>query len=306
MPEKRHDVTSVFLENDRRFGERFEDFEPFFAALGDDSRVGQSVFYASSEHGSTHNSATKTKSSTLPAGIKMDLSSPTPSVQRNQSIHMNESNMSLPYQSLDPIYTSTPSHGDNVDDQMRTVNCRLNKIEDMLEQITSVYKNEVADITRALDEERFKNKKLEDLVNETIELHQAEFLSLKQEQKNMASRLDYQYNDRFRQVEESAENVQNQICRLENSMKQAIDVRLGGGTDWGNAVLLPVVNILVDLLRLSLYLLATVLDVIRPFTGSRYRAGALLFIVISALLVLNYSDPTSLFRRKTQPQSNEL
>lgn len=105
-------------------------------------------------------------------------------------------------------------------------------------------------------------------MNETIELHQAEFLSLKQEQKNIANRTDYQYQDRFRQVEENMEAVQNQMCRMENSIHHTLDMRLGG-PGWGNQALLSGANILVELLKIFLFLVATVLDFFRPFTGSR-------------------------------------
>ncbi|VDO21146.1 unnamed protein product [Haemonchus placei] len=77
--------------------------------------------------------------------------------------------------------------------------------------------------------------RLETTMNETIELHQAEFQALKQEQKGIANRLDYQYNDRFKRVEESVESVENHV----------------------------------EFLKIVLYLVATVLDLFLPFFGTR-------------------------------------
>ncbi|KHJ85232.1 hypothetical protein OESDEN_15046, partial [Oesophagostomum dentatum] len=125
----------------------------------------------------------------------------------------------------------------------------------------------MAYMSRALEEERGKYMRLESTMNETIELHQAEFQALKQEQKGIANRLDYQYNDRFKRVEESVESVQNHMVRMENSIKDTLDIRLSAPA-WGNAVFLSSANIVVEFLKIVLYLVATVLDLFLPYFGT--------------------------------------
>ncbi|VDM57065.1 unnamed protein product [Angiostrongylus costaricensis] len=92
--------------------------------------------------------------------------------------------------------------------------------------------------------------------------------ALKQEQKGIANRLDYQYNDRFKRVEESVESVENHMVRMENSIKDTLDIRLSSPA-WSNAVFLSSANIVVEFLKIVLYLVATILDLFLPFFGSR-------------------------------------
>lgn len=71
-------------------------------------------------------------------------------------------------------------------------------------------KKEIKFYAEALEEERFKTTKLEEILNEAVELQQAEIATLK-EQNLMATRVDYQHNDRFRNVEENMESLQNHV-----------------------------------------------------------------------------------------------
>uniref|UniRef100_A0A1I7XU64 TMF_TATA_bd domain-containing protein n=1 Tax=Heterorhabditis bacteriophora TaxID=37862 RepID=A0A1I7XU64_HETBA len=131
-----------------------------------------------------------------------------------------------------------------LNDELKGLRQLLNKMNDHVEKLEIRVETEVAFLNKTLDEERGKTLKLEMTLNETIELHQAEFQALKQEQQSIANRLDYQYNDRFKRVEESVESVQNHMYRMENSIKDTLDLRLGRSA-WGNAALLSGVNILV-------------------------------------------------------------
>ncbi|KJH41653.1 hypothetical protein DICVIV_12367 [Dictyocaulus viviparus] len=160
----------------------------------------------------------------------------------------------------------------------------LTKMGDQIIRIESRLDSELAYMTRALEEERGKYLSLETTMNETIELHQAEFQALKQEQKGIANRLDYQYNDRFKRVEESVESVENHMVRMENSIKDTLDIRLSGPA-WGNAVFLSSANIVVEFLKIVLYLVATILDVFLPFFGSRNKAGVFLCCVIAVAIM---------------------
>lgn len=49
------------------------------------------------------------------------------------------------------------------------------------------------------------------MLNETIELHQAEMIALKSDLNTIATRMDYQYSDRFRSIEENIESTQNKV-----------------------------------------------------------------------------------------------
>ncbi|KAK5974553.1 hypothetical protein GCK32_000805 [Trichostrongylus colubriformis] len=139
-------------------------------------------------------------------------------------------------------------------EDLRGLRYLITKMGEQINRIETRLDSELAYVTRALEEERGK------------------FLALKQEQKGIANRLDYQYNDRFKRVEESVESVENHVVRMENSIKDTLDIRLSGPA-WGNAVFLSSANIVVEFLKIVLYLVATVLDLFLPFFGTR-NSGA--------------------------------
>ncbi|GMT05049.1 hypothetical protein PENTCL1PPCAC_27223, partial [Pristionchus entomophagus] len=157
-------------------------------------------------------------------------------------------------------------------------------IVEHMDKLQDKVQHELARQDKLLAEERFKYQRLEDTLNEFIELHQAEAGQLKHELQVIASRIDYQYNDRFKKVEENLESTQNHMFRVENSLRSSLEVKEGG--PWFNALLLSGATILVELLKIGLYLTAVVLDFFRPFTGTRTKAGFFLLVLFLSFIVL--------------------
>ncbi|KAH7728168.1 Protein C15H9.4 [Aphelenchoides avenae] len=120
-----------------------------------------------------------------------------------------------------------------------------------------------------LAEARFKMQQLEQNHNETLELHQNEVKQLKNDLSLIATRMDYQYNDRFKKIEESVESTQNRIYRMETSWHENSERLLGTGQNMWNALMLSGANILVELLKIVLYFTAVLLDSVKPLTGTR-------------------------------------
>ncbi|EFO82339.1 hypothetical protein GCK72_024518 [Caenorhabditis remanei] len=166
-------------------------------------------------------------------------------------------------------------------------------------------KKEIKFYSEALEEERFKTTKLEELLNEAVELQQAEIASLK-EQNLMATRVDFQHNDRFRTVEEKMESFENHMIRIENALMDVRQVKLTGNV-W-QRVALTAGNIVVELLKIALFVVASILDLVRPLTGSRNRSAVafgLLFLAIffgHHLQKVNYFFGNSADANKTGPK----
>ncbi|CAJ0610195.1 unnamed protein product [Cylicocyclus nassatus] len=266
-----------------------------------DLRIGHSKFYASSDYGSPREATTSRynsrKSDSLPAHASL-IKVTTPakghvidgdaSVAADDSVLAKADGVEAANDSvlLSPFALSGDSSelSPQVLEDLRGLRYLMTKMGDQINRIETRLDSELAYVTRALEEERGKYMKLETTMNETIELHQAEFQALKQEQKGIANRLDYQYNDRFKRVEESVESVQNHMVRMENSIKDTLDIRLSGPA-WGNAVFLSSANIVVEFLKIVLYLVATVLDLFLPYFGSRNKAGVFVCCLIAVLVV---------------------
>ncbi|VDO42066.1 unnamed protein product [Brugia timori] len=105
------------------------------------------------------------------------------------------------------------------------------------------------------------------MLNETIELHQAEMIALKSDLNTIATRMDYQYSDRFRSIEENIESTQNKMIRMEVNVKEWTEFR---PQTTFNSVMLSGTNILVEFIKLVLLIVSFALDFVKPFTGTRF------------------------------------
>ncbi|WKY16108.1 hypothetical protein Q1695_001077 [Nippostrongylus brasiliensis] len=289
-----------------------------------DLRIGQSKFYASSDYGSPHHTlsnryGSSRKSDSLPANSSLEKSS-TPLRPRDGNLAvMSDSiskvdadapNSSIQLSPVPPFSLSVESEeiSPQILEDLRGLRYLITKMGDQISRIETRLDSEMAYINRALEEERGKYLRLETTMNETIELHQAEFQALKQEQKGIANRLDYQYNDRFKRVEESVESVENHVLRMETSIKDTLDIRLSAPA-WSNAVFLSSANIVVEFLKIVLYLVATALDLFLPVFGSRNKAGVFLCCFIAVLLMWQnlhaYNFIVDLFLRRNGSGGNK-
>lgn len=80
---------------------------------------------------------------------------------------------------------------------------------------------EVADLTLALDSERYRAERLEEQINDLTELHQNEIENLKQTMADMEEKVQYQSDERLRDVHEVLENCQTRV-----SCNEIQDIRI--------------------------------------------------------------------------------
>uniref|UniRef100_A0A8R1HMN3 Uncharacterized protein n=2 Tax=Caenorhabditis japonica TaxID=281687 RepID=A0A8R1HMN3_CAEJA len=156
---------------------------------------------------------------------------------------------------------------------IQMIDRKYDKLEDEVRKDIKFY-------AEALEEERFKTTKLEELLNEAVEVQTAEIVTLKNES-HMASRLDVRHDERFRNVEECMESLQNHLVRIENNLLEVRQVKLTGNLS--QRVALSGANIVVEFLKFSLFIVASILDLVRPLTGSRNRSAVAFGLLIFAI-----------------------
>ena len=136
-----------------------------------------------------------------------------------------------------------------------------------------------------------------------MEVHQNEMKQLKNDLNLIGTRMDYQYNDRFKRIEEAVESSQNHMYRIETNIHEN-SLKMGKNNAW-NTVMLSSANIIVEFLKIALYFIAVILDAIKPITGTRKRAGILLFVLIAFFILWSTFDVSSLissiFKSKKTP-----
>ncbi|KAJ0171115.1 hypothetical protein K1T71_013314 [Dendrolimus kikuchii] len=138
---------------------------------------------------------------------------------------------------------------------------------------------EVSFLSAALQEERFKTERLEEQINDLTELHQNEVENLKQALTDVEEKVQYQSEERIRDIHEALDLCQTKISKLEQWM--AGGGGGGGGVGGGGEtaagalpprlLLVKLLNVALTLLQLVLLLVATVAGVAMPFLRTRVR-----------------------------------
>ncbi|CAK1546713.1 unnamed protein product [Leptosia nina] len=166
---------------------------------------------------------------------------------------------------------------------------RLAEKIDALKNLTQ----EVSFLSAALQEERFKTERLEEQINDLTELHQNEVENLKQALTDVEEKVQYQSEERIRDIHEALDLCQTKISKLEQWMAGGGAGGGGGvGGETGGAalplrvVVVKLLNVALTLLQLALLLVATVAGVAMPFLRTRVRVLTTSLAVMLGVMVL--------------------
>ncbi|XP_047518774.1 transmembrane and coiled-coil domains protein 2-like [Pieris napi] len=218
--------------------------------------------------------STLPRSATSPAPKYSPDASPSSSVTSEGApypVQAGSNNMSEATFSLKPILNELRERRDDYQ--------RLTEKIDALKNLTQ----EVSFLSAALQEERFKTERLEEQINDLTELHQNEVENLKQALTDVEEKVQYQSEERIRDIHEALDLCPTKISKLEQWMA-------GGGA--GGAALPPrvvvvkLLNVALTLLQLALLLVATVAGVAMPFLKTRVRVLKTSLVVMVGVMVL--------------------
>lgn len=157
------------------------------------------------------------------------------------------------------------------------------RLAEEIEALKNQLHHECSYFSQALQEERYRYERLEEQMNDLIELHQNEMENLKQGMADMEEKVQYQSEERLRDVQELLESCQTRISRMEHQQHQQLQqlVSLDAlDNSQARALGLKLVNVLLMLLQLALLLVSTIANIAMPFLQSRLR------IITTALLIL--------------------
>ncbi|XP_017776343.1 PREDICTED: transmembrane and coiled-coil domains protein 2 isoform X2 [Nicrophorus vespilloides] len=149
-------------------------------------------------------------------------------------------------------------------------------------------RQDVQFLSSALQEERFKTERLEEQINDLTELHQNEVENLKQAMADMEEKVQYQSEERLRDIHEILEHCQTKIQKMEHQALQQQQYVTLEGLDNSNARAFAVklINVLLTVLQVILLLVATCAGIIMPFLRTRVRILTTLGIVLLGIFVL--------------------
>ncbi|XP_076389693.1 transmembrane and coiled-coil domain 2 protein Dmtn isoform X4 [Megachile rotundata] len=157
--------------------------------------------------------------------------------------------------SLKSIFTELQEHRENLD-----------RMKEKLDGLKTL-QQEVTYLSHALQEERFRCERLEEQINDLTELHQNEVENLKQTITDMEEKVQYQSEDRLRDIHEMLECCQTKICKMEHQQQQHQQYVTLEGLDNSNAraLVVKLINVVLTVLQVILLLVATGAGIMMPF-----------------------------------------
>ncbi|XP_034662148.1 transmembrane and coiled-coil domains protein 2 isoform X1 [Drosophila subobscura] len=144
------------------------------------------------------------------------------------------------------------------------------KLKERMERLETSQK-EFNNLTATLESERYRAEGLEEQINDLTELHQNEIENLKQTIADMEEKVQYQSDERLRDVNEVLENCQTRISKMEHMSQQQYVTVEGIDNSNARALVVKLINVVLTILQVVLLLVATAAGIIMPFLKTRVR-----------------------------------
>ncbi|XP_042214801.1 transmembrane and coiled-coil domains protein 1-like isoform X1 [Homarus americanus] len=173
--------------------------------------------------------------------------------------------------------------------ESRDESARLREEIDTIKQALGAEVNSMRD---GLAEERFRCDRLEEQINDLTELHQNEMAILVTNMADMEEKVQYQSEERIRDLHEIVENCHTRISRMEHQQAQQQQQYLtleGLENSNARAVFVKLINVLLTVLQVLLLVVATVANILTPLLQTRTRlfvSAMLIFLLIFVYIQL--------------------
>ncbi|XP_054707553.1 transmembrane and coiled-coil domains protein 2-like [Uloborus diversus] len=172
--------------------------------------------------------------------------------------------------------------------ELRSQRDEYQHLVEEIESVKSQIQQESTYFSQALQEERYRYERLEEQMNDLIELHQNEIENLKQGIADMEEKVQYQSEERLRDVHDVLDSCQTRISRMEHQQHQHLQqlVSLDAvENSQARALLLKLINVALTVLQVVLLLVATLSNIIMPFLRTRVRTLTTLLLILVIVTV---------------------
>ncbi|XP_060535727.1 transmembrane and coiled-coil domains protein 2 isoform X2 [Cylas formicarius] len=182
----------------------------------------------------------------------------------------------------------------DVQDCVAELGKRLRAFQEQLEgcreglDSVKALQTEIQFLNLAIQDERFRTERLEEQINDLTELHQNEVENLKQAMADMEEKVQYQSEERLRDIHEMLEHCQTKIQKMEHQALQQQQYVTLEGLDNSNAraLVVKLINVLLTVLQVVLLLVATGAGIIMPFLRTRVRIITTVVFVVFVIFTL--------------------
>jgi len=162
------------------------------------------------------------------------------------------------------------------------------RLSEALEVQRQHFKQELEFLGDQLRDERFRCERLEEQMNDLTELHQNEMENIRSGVTDMEEKVQYQSDERFRDIQEQLSSLETKISRMEHQAAQHQQYVTLEGIENSNARALVVkgINVLLTLLQVILLILATIAQIIKPFLKSPTRIVSTLLLIFAVVTAI--------------------
>ncbi|KAI0241145.1 Transmembrane and coiled-coil domains protein 2 [Lamellibrachia satsuma] len=144
---------------------------------------------------------------------------------------------------------------------------------------------------QSLEEERYRSDRLEEQINDLTELHQHEVTNLKQEMSGMEEKMEYQLDERTRDLQEALENCQTRITKMELQLQQQRLISMEGiENSTFRALVTKLINVALGMLAVILVFISTISNFASPFLTSRLRGITTFFFLVIMISLYRNRD----------------
>ncbi|GIX94034.1 transmembrane and coiled-coil domains protein 2 [Caerostris extrusa] len=188
--------------------------------------------------------------------------------------HQSGLQRSPPEHSSTPTVTPLVADLEPILQELRERREEYHHLVEEIEALKSQVQQEYTFFNQSLLEERYRYERLEEQMNDLIELHQNEIENLKQGIADMEEKMQYQSEERLRDLSEVLDNCQTRVSRMEHQQhqhfQQLVSLDSLDGTN-ARALALKLINVVLTVLQVILLLVATVASILMPFIQTRLR-----------------------------------
>ncbi|XP_026288024.1 transmembrane and coiled-coil domains protein 2 isoform X2 [Frankliniella occidentalis] len=172
--------------------------------------------------------------------------------------------------------------------ELREQREEFDRLRRKLDDNKEVLQREIVELNHLLQEERFRTERLEEQVNDLTELHQNEVENLKQTMTDMEEKVQYQSEERLRDIHDMLESCQTKISKMEHQQLQHQQYVTLEGIDNSNAraLVVKLINVVLTVLQVVLLIVATAAGIIMPFLRTRLRVLTTVILIASIVVVL--------------------
>ncbi|XP_036368305.1 transmembrane and coiled-coil domains protein 2 isoform X3 [Octopus sinensis] len=270
----------------------------------DNSHHGSGTLPASFKYGSEDDNSSITSGSGF--GAQSSPHSASQNMAQQQQTSLPSASMQIPtvINQPSPFNIETYQLFEQHDANRRTIEKLQEKVQRIIDEFDP-YKNnlhqDLSDLRSLLEEERYRSERLEEQLNDLTELHQNEMTNIKQEISSMEEKLEYQLEERTRDLHDLLDNCQTRVdprshlmyieksyCGIskmevqQQQQQQLISMEMVENVTF-RTLLTKLINVVLAILAVILVFVSTAANLVAPFLTTRARilsTTLLIFVIV--------------------------